>query len=108
MYQVPLTQIPSQAISFNQDGAYWQIRVYQSVDFMCADITRNGSPVITGVRCFGGVPLMPYDYMWLPSFGNFMFDTDGDYTNFGGSCNLYYMSQDEISQYLAQLMSLVI
>lgn len=98
MFQVPLSQVPNQSVAFNADGAYWQVRLYQSIDFMCADITRNGTPVITGVRCFGGIPLMPYPYMYLPSYGNFVFDSNADWTNFANSCNLYYMSQDELGQ----------
>ncbi len=98
MYQVPLSQVPNQSSSFNADGAYWTIRIYQSVEFMCADITRNGTDIILGVRCFGGIPLMPYGYMYTPNFGNFVFDSDADWTNFTGSCNLYYASQDEIVQ----------
>lgn len=103
MYQVPLTQQANQAIAFNQDGAYWRVRVFQSINFMCADIYRNNVPVILGVRCFGGVPLMPYDYMWKPNFGNFVFDKDADYTEFGESCSLYYLSESELDTYLAAI-----
>jgi hypothetical protein len=105
MFQVPLTSIPNQSIAFNVDGAYWQVHVYQSISFMCADITRNGQPVITGVRCFGGIALMPYEYMYEPTFGNFIFDSDADWTNFGLTCNLYYVEQAEFEQFEAMLLS---
>lgn len=72
---------------------------------MCADVTRNGQPIISGVRCFVGQPLMPYPYMYEPNFGNFVFDANPDYTNFGVSCNLFYMSSSEFAQF-KELMSL--
>jgi hypothetical protein len=99
MYQVPLTSVPNQDIAFNIDGAYWQVHIFQSINFMCADIMLNGSPVIYGVRCFGGVALMPYEYMYQPLYGNFVFDSDADWTNFGTSCNLYYLENAEFAQY---------
>lgn len=105
MFQVPLAATPNQTFAFSQDGAYWQIKVYQSINFMCADITRNGAVVIQGVRCFGGIPLMPYDYMWRPQYGNFMFDSDADWTNFGSSCSCYYLSADELDEFQALILS---
>jgi len=66
---------------------------------MCADITNNGEPVASGVRCFAGQPLMQYPYMYEPNFGNFVFDSDADWTNFGGDCNLYYLEQAELQEF---------
>ncbi len=101
MYQIPLTTVPNQSISFSVDGAFWTIHLYQSILFMCADISINGTPVATAVRCFGGIPLIQYSYMYEPLYGNFIFDTDGDWTNFDGSCNLYYLESTEFAQYQA-------
>ncbi len=74
MYQIPLIQVPNQSIEFNIDSAFWSVRVFQAIDHMCADVLRGGVPVIQGVRCFSGVPLMPYEYMYEPNFGNLIFD----------------------------------
>jgi hypothetical protein len=102
MYIVPLVAVPNQRISFNIDSAFWQLHIYQSISFMCIDIVQNGVPVVTGNRCFGGVPLMPYEYMFDPNYGNFVFDSDGDWTNFGtdGSCNLYYLQVNEFDEFM--------
>jgi hypothetical protein len=100
MYAVPLIAIPNQSIDFNVDDAYWQLHVYQSINFVCADIMLNGNSVITGVRCFGGSPLMPYPYMYEPDYGNFIFDSDADWTNFGQSCNLYYLESSEFADFI--------
>lgn len=99
MLAIPLSQVPNQSISFNADGAIWTIHVYQTIKFMCADISRAGQPLINGIRCFGGIPLLQYTYQYLPQYGNFIFDTDGDWTNFGASCNLYYLEATEFVQF---------
>ena len=103
MYSVPLEAIPNQTISFNVDNAYWQLHLYQSIDHVCADVYINGVNVIYGVRCFGGYGLMPYAYMYEPDYGNFVFDTDADWTNFGTSCNLYYLENAEYVAFLAAM-----
>ncbi len=108
MLAIPITQVPNQQISFNADGALWTVHIYQAVNHMCADILLNNVPVINGVRCFGGIALMPYPYMYEPAYGNFMFDTDADWTEFGASCNLYYLEQSEIPLFTAALQQGVI
>lgn len=99
MYEIPLNSVPNQSISFNVDGAYWQLHIYQSLQHMCADISINGVDVVSGIRCFAGIALMQYDYMYLPNYGNFIFDSDPDWTNFGTSCKLYYLQQSEFIQF---------
>lgn len=98
---IPLSAVPNQSVAFNVDGAYWQVRLFQAVDRMYADITRNGTALITGTRCFGGIGILPYAYASAPGFGNFIFDADVDWTNFGVSCRLYYLNAAELAQYNA-------
>ncbi len=105
MQQIPLTAIPSQSLSFNIGGAYWQISLYPAVTHMCADFSRDGSPLISGVRCFGGIPLLPYEYLYLPNFGNFVFDSDPDWQNFSGTCNLYYLDIAELATFNANILA---
>ena len=105
MNQIPLTALPNQTISFNVDGAYWQLHIYQAVNFVCADVMRDGVAITSGVRCFVGVPLLQYPSMYLPNFGNFIFDADVDWTNFGMSCNLYYLTQAELQQFEELMIS---
>jgi hypothetical protein len=105
VFPIPLQPIPGQSVSFNVDNAFWQLKFYQSVNFMCCDITVNGTAVMNGVRCFGGFPLLPYGYMSTPGYGNLIFDSDGDWTKFGTSCNLYYLEAAEYQQF--ELMMLL-
>ncbi len=104
MLAIPLASVPNQAISFNADNALWTLHIYQGGKFVCADVRINGENVIDGFRCFGGIPVLQYDYMTAPDFGNFVFDEDPDWTNFGGSCNLYYLSKDEMAQFNAEMV----
>lgn len=97
MRQIPLSTVPRQTISVTLDGAYWQISLYMSIDKVCADISRNGDAIINGVRCFAGLPLMPFEYQHLPTYGNFYFDSDVDWEQFNNTCNLYYL---DVSDYL--------
>lgn len=99
MFQVPLSPLPNQTIAFNVDGAYWQIHVYQAISQVYADISRNGTILISGVRCFNGIGLLPYKHLYLPNFGNFIFDSDVDWTNFGSSCSLYYLTNTEYATF---------
>lgn len=103
MLLVPLAQVPNQALSFNADGALWSVHVYQGANFMCADLFINNKSIQRCVRCFGGIKLLQYDYMTAPNLGNFIFDEDADWTNFGGSCKMYYISRTEIDQFDAAL-----
>lgn len=64
------------------------------------DISRNGELLISGVRCVGGVGLLPYEHLYLPNFGNFVFDSDADYTNFNNTCQLYYLPLEEYQEYI--------
>jgi hypothetical protein len=103
MLAIPLAQVANQNISFTADGVLWTIHVYQAINHMCADIYQNNVAVIQGVVCLSGTALMPYPYMYEPNLGNFMFDSDADFTEFGASCNLYYLEQSEISEFVAAL-----
>jgi len=119
MLAIPLSQIANQSVEFNADGVLWSIKVYQSINFVCADVSRSilpsdpdGTtgpvPLVNGIRCFGGIPLLQYAWQYEPNLGNFIFDSDADWTNFGATCQLYYLEQDEISEFLAALQAGVI
>lgn len=99
MQQVPLSKVPSQDLSVTLDGAYWRLRFYLSMQYVCVDISRNGETLMTGIRCFINQPLLAYPYLYEPSFGNFIFDNDVDWESFDGSCSLYYLNNSEFHQY---------
>lgn len=101
MKTIPLVALPNQSVAFTVDGSYWQIRVYQALSMMYADVSRNDEVLIEGIRCLVGRPLLPYTYMYAPNFGNLIFDAPPDWEKFGDTCNLQYLSFDEYSEYKA-------
>lgn len=66
---------------------------------MCADVSINGVAIISGVRCYPGVALLPYSYQTTPDFGNLIFDSEVDWNGFGTTCNLFFLEQDEVKQF---------
>lgn len=105
MLQIPLSSIPSPDLTVTLDGAYWRLSFFLSINFVCVDIERNGTRIVSGARCFVGQPLMPYKDMYAPDFGNFVFDNEVDWEKFGDSCNLYYLNKDEFAQYQELFLS---
>jgi hypothetical protein len=119
MLAIPLSQVANQQVEFNADGALWTVHVYQSINFVCADISRSvlpsdpeGTvgpvPLINGMRCFGGIPLLQYAWQYYPNLGNFVFDSDADWTEFGATCQLYYLEQAELTEFLTALQEGVV
>lgn len=104
MLQIPIASVPNQSISFNADGAYWQLHIFQAIESMCMDVKRNGVDVITGTRVYVGEPVMPYPYMYQPLYGNFIFDGEVDFTNFGSECKLFYFDAVELAEYQAVML----
>lgn len=104
MLSIPITADPNQSLSFNADGAYWQMHIYQAIESMCVDIKRNGVDIICGSRIFGGQPVLPFAYQYTPGFGNFIFDGDTDWTMFGLETNLFYLDATELAQYNAAIL----
>lgn len=98
MYRIPLNKTPNQTVSFNLDGAYWELYVYAAITHMCCDVKRNGVVLIQGVRCFGGIPLIPYKHL-QGIFGNFYFSDDADWEKFEGDVTLRYLTSAEVSEY---------
>lgn len=105
MLQIPISPVPNQSLSFNADGAYWQLHIFQAIESMCIDVKRNGADIITGSRVSVGDPVMPYPHMYQPDFGNFIFDGDVDWTTFGAECRLFYLNATEFKEYQALAMA---
>lgn len=103
MERIPLSKVASQTVSFTADSEYWTIKVYPAISHMAADVSLNGTTLISGIRCFAGYPVVPYQYLIGDTLGNFIFDTEPDWENFGTSptCNLYYLTAAELASYNA-------
>lgn len=96
MFLIPLEQSPNQQFTAVLDGYRYAVRLTTCAGITCADIERDDVVVISGVRCVGGF-VIPYPYL---EAGNFWFETDDgeypDYTLFGDTQFLYYLTQAEV------------
>ncbi|WVW37740.1 putative virion structural protein [Aeromonas phage Gekk3-15] len=99
MQVIPISNLPNQTLAFTADGAYWELKIYQSVDYMCVDISINSELLICGFRCTEGMLLLPFDYLWDPEFGNLVFDSVPDWEKFGTECFLYYLDNAEANEW---------
>lgn len=96
---IELQQIPNQSFSIVLNERRYDFRLIQSTEVMVVDISRDGLPVVMGMRCLPDTPLMPYQYLEDNS-GNFIFTTENDafpvYTDIGITCFLLYFSAAEM------------
>ena len=96
---VPVQAIPNQTLSIVLDNDRFDIELKSTATSTAASITRNEELLISGVRCVGGTPLIPYEYLRASS-GNFIFSTPREqipyYTNFGIDQFLFYFSAAEL------------
>lgn len=96
---IELQQIPNQSFSVVLGERRYDLRLLQTTELMVIDISRDGEPVVIGMRCLPKTPLFPYEYLEDAS-GNFMFTTENDnfpvYTDIGITCFLLYFSADEM------------
>lgn len=99
MQKIPLISVPNQRMEFNADGAYWQIHLYTALTVMVADVSRNGAKIVSGQRCYAGIKLLPHAYMTAPNFGNFIFNGNPDWEQFGTNVDLFHLSASEMEIY---------
>jgi len=96
---VPLEATPNQSFSIQLDNDRYDIDIKATKTSMVANITKNDELLIEGVRCVGGTPLIPYEYL-RDGGGNFIFSTTDEqipyYQNFGIDQFLFYFSGSEI------------
>jgi hypothetical protein len=94
-----LLAIPNQSIVTTQDSNRYELRFVACNGCVACDVTLNGQTLFAGVRIVAGVPIIPFPYLEAED-GNFIIvcDTEDliDYTLFGSSQNLYYLSNAEM------------
>jgi hypothetical protein len=97
MLIVPLAAIPNQSFNIFLDNNEWDFTIYTVGNVMAADVVLNGAIILLGQRLTPVTPVIPYRYL---ENGNFLFITENfdypDYTMFGASQNLFYVSPTEL------------
>lgn len=99
MKTLSLEPVANQALSVTIDSRRYEIAVRYAGGIMAVDISRDGTPLVTGERAVAGTPLFPYGYLEGQS-GSFTFITPDDelpdYTRFGVDHFLIYASNAEL------------
>jgi len=104
MQTLALAPVPNQEFTTTLDGNLYDIAVYVAAGTMCYDISVNGTPLLTGQRITPGFFLIAYG-AYEGQTGNLMLLTNNfalpDYTLFGTSQTLIYMTLAEIEAAIA-------
>lgn len=68
-------------------------------DALFMSVFVNSEQFGEAFMCFPNQPVVPYEYMQELIGGNFIFETQDDnypnFENFGETCKLYFLTQDE-------------
>lgn len=99
MQNIPIQALPSQSFSVPLDNNQWDFVIKSTNGAISVTISLNGVPVVSGMRAVAGIVILPDRYQ---EAGNFVFITQSfqipDYTQFGTSQQLIYISAAELAQ----------
>lgn len=103
-YAIELEPLPNQqfSLTINNINMNCELKMAGTNEnpIMLFSLQVNGEYVCPHVPCFANQGLLPYKYMVSEAGGNFFFETDFDeypnWENFGSSCYLYFITQDEL------------
>ena len=118
---VPIQAVPSQTTSYiDPDGNQWDITIKAVAvelddnnnpiaEQIAFSFTRNATVLIQGICAVSGYRIIPYDYL---ENGNFVLVTRAqqipDYTQFGISQQLVFLTEAEIQSFRQPLSSLAL
>ena len=93
-----LDSVPSQELYYSSPHGDFTLEIRTNMcGIMMMSVRLDGKYLARNLRCFPGLPVLPHE--WQRKSGNFIFITGGDdypyYTDFGGSCLLYYLEPGE-------------
>lgn len=104
MLEIPLSALPRQSFSIQLGQNLYDIAISACQDIMAVDIVKNGVAIVSGQRAVAGYPIIPYEYL---EDGNFLILTANedypDYTEFGITQTLMYITQTELATLRAGL-----
>lgn len=96
MIDIALQSIPNQTLSIRVDDSYYELTLKSIGNLMVASVKRDNVALFDGLRVMPNRALMPYQYQ---EAGNFVLITDGeypDYTQFGVTQSLVYLTIAEV------------
>lgn len=97
MKTIPLTATPNQSFTVRLDQSLYTFVIKETAGVMSASISRDDAILLSFTRMTADAPLIPYQYL---ADGNFFLLTEDaalpDYTQFGVTQTLIYLTADEI------------
>ena len=104
MLEIPISALPRQSFSIQLGQSFYDFVITACQDIMAFTIVRDGTLIVSGQRAVAGYPIIPYEYL---EDGNFLVLTNDeeypDYTQFGITQSLMYITQEELSALRAGL-----
>ncbi len=101
MESISIDAIPSQQFTATLDGNNYGIRIYSIDGHMSYDLSIAGVEIISGFKMVNDIPLLPYRHQEIN--GNILLqipvDEIPDYTRFGFSQFLFYLTEAETAEY---------
>lgn len=101
--RINIDAIPNQSFTVRLDDSLYAITLKATNGVMAADIARDNVQLLTGHRVVAGTALLPYKFQ---ERGNFVITTIDeelpDYTKFGVSQFLDYLSVEEMAAIRAE------
>lgn len=109
MLNLPISALPNQEFQVVLDQNSWDISIKATNGIMAVSLTLNNNIVIQGARAVAGALIIQSQYL---ESGNFFFITQNyelpDYTQFGITQSLIYVSAQELAAYRATPSSPII
>lgn len=100
---IQLAAVPSQSFNITLSGNNYALKIYSIDGAMAYDLDVNSVNVISGFTMINDVPLLVYPHQEVN--GNLLLSLPEsetpDYTRFGASQLLYYLTADEAAEYRA-------
>lgn len=99
MLEISLQNTPNQSFSLDTEGVVFDITI-STTGVTVMDVVIDGVLKIGSAKCLPMTPVIPYRYL---EHGNFFFITENDeypdYTKFGISQRLVYMTPSEMEAF---------
>ncbi len=110
MQVIPIQAIPSQTFSYiDSDNNQWSIAIKLVADQVAFSLSLNGQIILENITAVAGIRIIPYDYL---EQGNFVLITQNqqipDYTQFGTTQQLVFLSKSDILSFRQRLSDLTI
>lgn len=104
-YEIELNTLPNQTFTTTINNVDMEVILRlageENNNIMFFALRMNDEYLCPFVPVFANQGLLPYDYMIAEAGGQFFFDTENDeypnYENFGTTCKLYFVTEDELN-----------